>query len=71
MTQKEMIREHLLLKGKIGPMTALEQYGCYRLSGRIADLRADGMAIRTEMVPVKNRFGKTVYHSVYRMETAS
>ena len=47
-TQKTLIMEHLKRFGSIEPLTALREYGCYRLSGRISELRKEGVNIRTE-----------------------
>lgn len=45
MTQKELIKHHLLSGGTISPIEALQKYGCFRLGARIWDLRHDGMDI--------------------------
>lgn len=50
MTQKEQILHHLTEIGPITPIEALEQYGCFRLGARIADLKKEGVAIRTDIV---------------------
>lgn len=50
MSHCEKIRSHLERHGSITPMTALRQYGCYRLSARIMELRDKGYSIDTEMV---------------------
>lgn len=68
MTQKQMILNHLKELGSITPGVALEEYGCFRLSARIADLKQDGVTIKTEMEKRKNRFGKTVRYARYRLE---
>lgn len=39
--QKRMLLEHLLKNGSITQMEAVEEYGCYRLSARIYELRND------------------------------
>lgn len=67
MTQNEMILDHLKTFGRITPMKALEEYGCMRLSARIADLKERGYRdnIRTEFISRKNRFGKTVTFAEY------
>ena len=69
MTQNEMILDHLKTYGKITPLSALEHYGCMRLSARIADLReqglTDGFTIDTNMISAKNRFGTTVTFAEY------
>ena len=51
-----------ILKGKkITPLEALKKWGCMRLAARIAELRKEGMDIRTTPV---TRNGKTYaqYH---------
>ena len=49
MSQTNMILNHLKT-APITPIDALEQYGCFRLAARIADLRKDGWNIHTELV---------------------
>jgi uncharacterized small protein (DUF1192 family) len=44
-----MILKHLRRK-PITPIDALNLYGCFRLSARIMELRADGHNIHTELV---------------------
>ena len=67
MTQKQMILAHMKETGSITPGTALEEYGCFRLAARIADLKDDGVEIRTEIEKRKNRYGKTVRYARYRL----
>ena len=50
MTQKEMIRNHLQANKSITPLEALEMYGCFRLPARIAELKEDGLQIKTDTV---------------------
>ena len=45
-SQKELIRRHLI-RQPISPLEALEDYGCFRLAARIAELREDGLDIET------------------------
>lgn len=59
MTQVQMLEEYLNTHKGITPIEALNELGIYRLSARIADLRQSGVAVKTERIPVKNRFGKT------------
>lgn len=47
-SQKAYILLHLQTYGSIEPLTALREYGCYRLGARIADLRHEGYNIKTE-----------------------
>lgn len=54
-TQKKLIHEHLKRYGSIEPMTALREYGCYRLSGRISELRSEGVNIRTEYIMQRSK----------------
>lgn len=68
MTQNEMIKKHLQTYGSITPGAALEEYGCFRLSARIADLKAQGMKIVTVIESKKNRFGKKVRYARYKYE---
>ena len=41
-----MIKRHLISK-PISPLEALQEYGCFRLAARIAELREDGLNIET------------------------
>lgn len=45
-SQKSLIRRHLKSK-PISPLEALQEYGCFRLAARIAELREDGHNIET------------------------
>lgn len=54
-TQKRLILEHLQRFGSIEPMTALREYGCYRLSSRISELRAEGVNIRTDYIAERSK----------------
>ncbi len=54
-TQKKLILEHLKRYGSIEPMTALREYGCYRLSGRISELRAEGVNIHTDYIMQRSK----------------
>ena len=47
-SQRDMVRRDLLDGKTITPIYALENYGCYRLAARIAELRGEGMDIITE-----------------------
>tara|TARA_R110000823_G_scaffold203197_1_gene334033 strand:+ start:4121 stop:4336 length:216 start_codon:yes stop_codon:yes gene_type:complete len=42
------ILTHLEEHGSIDPLTALRQYGCFRLAARIHDLRFQGHKIETK-----------------------
>jgi hypothetical protein len=51
-SQNAQIRAHLERGGSLTAIEALAKFGCLRLSGRIYDLRADGLPIRQEMIKV-------------------
>lgn len=65
MTQKDMILDILRTDGNIDPLTALRECGCFRLSGRILELRQEGYDIATVMTPNINRWGKRVSYATY------
>jgi hypothetical protein len=46
-TQCEYLKEYLEMFGSITPLEALSAFGCFRLSARVSDLRAEGVNIRT------------------------
>ena len=45
-SQKLLIKRHMISK-QISPLEALQEYGCFRLAARIAELREDGLNIET------------------------
>lgn len=55
-SQAEMILEYLRKFGEITPLEALSAIGCFRLSARIADLRADGYNITTTIAKGKKQY---------------
>lgn len=67
MTDKERILSHLRLHKSITPMEALNEFGCYRLAARIADLRHDGHTIDTEIVSDKDRYGEPMRYAKYTL----
>jgi hypothetical protein len=56
-SQEQQIRNHLESGKKLTSLEALKLFGCLRLSGRIFDLREQGLNINSEMV---ERNGKRV-----------
>tara|TARA_R100000406_G_scaffold86461_1_gene70496 strand:- start:70 stop:267 length:198 start_codon:yes stop_codon:yes gene_type:complete len=56
MSQNTQILNYLLSGKKLTPLTALNKFGCFRLSARILDLRKEGHNITTKNV---TRKGKT------------
>lgn len=68
-SQEEMILTHLKRFGSIEPMTALREYGCYRLGARIFDLRRQGYAIRSHKVEATSaRTGRRMQYVLYTLE---
>ena len=55
-TQNEKIKAYLTKGKAITPIDALNKFGCFRLSARIADLRNEGLNITTKYV---TKAGKT------------
>ena len=64
MTQCERILNYIREHGEITQRDAIK-LGCYRLSARIADLRAAGEQIDTEFRAVKNADGTRATIGVY------
>lgn len=57
MSQKELIREALIMGRFITPLDALQEFGCFRLGSRIHELRQEGMDIR-KMIDKKKHYAK-------------
>ena len=49
-SQNQLILAHLKAGNKITPLDALSKFGCFRLSGRVYDLRKQGHDIKMRMV---------------------
>lgn len=67
MTQCEKILQYMEETGSITQAEAVSEFGCYRLSARIADLKKQGVAIKSEPVERKNRYGETVRFARYSL----
>ena len=68
-TQKTVLLDHLRRFGSIEPLTALREYGIYRLGARIADLKADGYNIVTETkISVSRITGRPVRFANYKLK---
>jgi Helix-turn-helix domain len=63
-TQLREIRRALLNGETFTPMDALRRFGCFGLSGRILDLRAEGLNIETWMEKSTSGRGK---HARYKL----
>lgn len=54
MSQNQQIAAYLNKGKKLTPLQALEKFGCFRLAARIADLRNNGMKIKTSTIKLEN-----------------
>lgn len=54
-SQSYQIREYLLQGNTITAMEALRLFGCFRLSGRIYDLRKEGINISTTIININGK----------------
>lgn len=54
-SQNALIKGWLLNGYSITPMEALNMFGCFRLSARIANLRDEGMPVVTDMVTINDK----------------
>lgn len=54
-SQNALIKGWLLNGHSITALDALNMFGCFRLSARIANLKEQGMRITTEMVEVNDK----------------
>lgn len=68
MIQKERVLKYMKDFGSITQAQAFTDLGVFRLAARIADLRRDGVAIRSQLREGKNRYGEKVYFSEYSLE---
>lgn len=66
-TQTTKILNHLMKYGHITAADAWERYHIMRLAARIADLRAQGVGIVTNMVYL-NETAKNVHYAVYTLK---
>ena len=58
---------HLKDYGSITSLEAMQDYGIMRLASRINDLKNMGHKIISLTEKNKNRYGETVYYSVYML----
>lgn len=66
MSQTEMVLQYMHENGSITQMQAIMDIGCGRLSARIKDIKDKlQVPVKTEMVPVKKKNGKTAYVARY------
>ena len=62
-SQAKNILAHLVQHKTITPLEAINQYGCFRLSAVIFNLKKDGHEIETQIIKKnKKRFAQYIYH---------
>ena len=66
MTQKEIVIDHLLNHGDMTTLTAF-RLGITRLASRVHELRKEGYPIEGETIVRRNRHGKLVKFTRYRL----
>lgn len=67
-TQAQRILAYLKNHRYITQREAINDIGCYRLGARIWELKHDGHPIKTEIIPVKNRWGEVSHVAAYSLE---
>ena len=67
-TQCDRILRHLKDYGSITSLEAVNEYGIMRLASIINDLRAQGIAIVSEVRTGKNRYGEDTHFAVYKLK---
>jgi len=65
MNKTKAIQLHLIEKGNITSLEAIEKYGATRLSAIIYNLRKRGMNIITETIEFTDRFGNAAHYAKY------
>lgn len=66
MTQKDIIIDYLLNHGEMTTLTAF-RLGITRLASRVHELRKEGYPIEGETITRRNRYGKIVKFTRYRL----
>ena len=67
-TQCDRILRHMKDYGSITSLEAVNEYGIMRLASRINDLKAQGIAIVSEVKTGKNRYGEDTHFAVYKLK---
>lgn len=66
-TNKTRVIKYLKNYGSITPIQAINDLGNTRLSATIFELKDLGWSIETELIKVKNRFGRTTNVAKYSL----
>ena len=67
MTQNEQVLNYMREKGSITAWQAAYDLGCFRLSARIHDLKADGYQIKSDTVVIKDSRGEYKHFARYSL----
>lgn len=67
MTHLERIKRHLLDYGSITQLECAKEYGNYRLSEYIRQLRAENWNIKSNWQKGKNRYGEETHYVKYEL----
>ena len=67
MTQCEKVLEYMRERGSITAWDAVYNLGIFRLSARIADLKADGYKIKSETIRMKDGRGEFKNYAKYTL----
>lgn len=57
--QKQRVLDYIRETGSITQLEAIKELGVMRLADVVFRMKKDGYAIKTELVPVKTRYGTT------------
>ena len=68
LTHKDRVLRHLIDRGSITQVEAVKDYGNYRLSEYIRQLREDGYLIDSVWKSGKNRYGEKTHFVRYTLE---
>ena len=71
MSQTMDVIDYIYNKGSITAKQAMEDLGCFRLSGRIYDIKRMGIEVEKEMITVQNRHGKDCRVAKYTIRKSS
>lgn len=67
MSQRADALRYMEETGGITQAEAITEFGCYRLSARIEELKKRGVPIKTTPVTTLNRYGKPVSFARYSL----
>lgn len=68
LTQNQKLLDYFKTFPSITQGVAYKLFGIFRLGARIYDLKKKGFEFDSQMIPVKNRFGKTCHVKQYTLK---